>query len=111
MLVSRGLRLLSWVPEAGTARVPAMLHPIAGGVELGESVGACGAWIESASLFRGGGSACENSSFAPLGLVGFPLLPTACAVGCILTPLRGCRLATALVKRCPDTNRPFFSSL
>jgi len=32
---------------------------------------------------------CENSSFAPLGLVPFPLEPTAYAVGCILTPLRG----------------------
>jgi hypothetical protein len=31
----------------------------------------------------------ENLSFAPLGLVCFPLFPTACAVGCILTPLRG----------------------
>jgi hypothetical protein len=30
----------------------------------------------------------ENLSFAPLGLVCFPLFPT-CAVGCILTPLRG----------------------
>jgi hypothetical protein len=31
----------------------------------------------------------ENISFAPLGLDRFPLAPTACAVGCILTPLRG----------------------
>jgi hypothetical protein len=31
----------------------------------------------------------ENQSFAPLGLVWFPLFPTACAVGCIFTPLRG----------------------
>jgi len=32
----------------------------------------------------------ENRSFAPLGLTGFPvLLPTAYAVGCILSPLRG----------------------
>ena len=29
------------------------------------------------------------ASFAPLGLPRFPLLPTANAVGCILTPLRG----------------------
>jgi len=29
---------------------------------------------------------------APLGLIGFQLLATAYAVGCILTPLRGCRL-------------------
>jgi len=28
-------------------------------------------------------------SFAPLGLVLFPTLPTAYAVGCILAPLRG----------------------
>jgi hypothetical protein len=38
---------------------------------------------------RGLKSVRENLSFAPLGLVCFPLLPTACAVGCILTPLRG----------------------
>ncbi len=31
----------------------------------------------------------EDCSFAPPGLVHFPLAPTACAVGCILTPLRG----------------------
>jgi hypothetical protein len=31
----------------------------------------------------------ENRSFAPLGLIGFPLLPTADPVGCTLTPLRG----------------------
>ncbi len=31
----------------------------------------------------------ENSSFAPPGLVYFPLGPTACAVGFTLTPLRG----------------------
>jgi hypothetical protein len=31
----------------------------------------------------------ENWSFAPQGLVCFPLFPTAYAVGCILTPLRG----------------------
>jgi hypothetical protein len=34
-------------------------------------------------------SARENSSFAPPGLDRFPLPPTADAVGCILTPLRG----------------------
>ena len=33
----------------------------------------------------------ENSSSAPLGLALFSLAPTACAVGCILTPLRGCK--------------------
>jgi hypothetical protein len=32
-------------------------------------------------------------SFAPLGLVGWPLLPTAYAVGCTLSPLRGYKLA------------------
>jgi hypothetical protein len=31
----------------------------------------------------------ENSSFAPLGLDHFPLVPRAFAVGCILSPLRG----------------------
>jgi hypothetical protein len=31
----------------------------------------------------------ENSSFAPLGLHHFPLVPTAYAVGFILSPLRG----------------------
>src|SRR5271155_3975338 len=31
----------------------------------------------------------EKQSFAPLGLIWVLLLPTACAVGCILTPLRG----------------------
>jgi len=31
----------------------------------------------------------ENSSFAPLGLDHFPLVPTAYAVGSILSPLRG----------------------
>jgi hypothetical protein len=31
----------------------------------------------------------ENSSFAPLGLDHFPLVPTALAVGFILAPLRG----------------------
>jgi len=31
----------------------------------------------------------ENSSFAPLGLDHFPLVPTAYAVGFILSPLRG----------------------
>jgi hypothetical protein len=36
-----------------------------------------------------GFSVCENYSCAPLGLVHFPLLPTAHAVGCILAPLRG----------------------
>jgi hypothetical protein len=30
-----------------------------------------------------------NDSFAPTGLVRFALSPTACAVGCILAPLRG----------------------
>ena len=34
-------------------------------------------------------------SFAPLGLVLVPLQPTAYAVGCILTPLRGCRQSHA----------------
>jgi hypothetical protein len=31
----------------------------------------------------------ENCSFAPLRLAHFQCLPTACAVGCILTPLCG----------------------
>jgi len=31
----------------------------------------------------------QNSSFAPLGLDRLALAPTAYAVGCILTPLRG----------------------
>ncbi len=35
----------------------------------------------------------ENSSFAQPGFIRFPLLPTAYAVGCILTPLRGYGLA------------------
>ena len=34
-------------------------------------------------------SLCDGFSFAPLGLAQFPLAPTACVVGCILTPLRG----------------------
>jgi hypothetical protein len=34
----------------------------------------------------------ETLAFRPWGSSGFPLLPTAFAVGCILTPLRGCRL-------------------
>src|ERR1700684_1597339 len=34
----------------------------------------------------------ENQSFAPPGLVGLRLLPTAYAMGCILTPLRGYKL-------------------
>jgi putative addiction module component (TIGR02574 family) len=33
----------------------------------------------------------ENSSSAPPGLHHLPLTPTACAVGCILSPLRGCK--------------------
>jgi hypothetical protein len=35
----------------------------------------------------------ENQSFAPPGLVGLRLLPAGYAVGCILTPLRGSKLA------------------
>ena len=35
----------------------------------------------------------ENSSFTPLGLISFLLLPTAYAVGCILAPLRGYRFS------------------
>jgi hypothetical protein len=31
----------------------------------------------------------ETESFAPLGLLPFSWIPTACAVGCILPPLRG----------------------
>jgi hypothetical protein len=38
---------------------------------------------------RGLKSVLENSSFAPLGLDHFPLVPTAYAVGCILSPFRG----------------------
>ena len=34
-------------------------------------------------------SVCENASFAPAGLDYFALVPTAYAVGCILSPLRG----------------------
>src|SRR5207248_5652066 len=34
-------------------------------------------------------SACENRSSAPTGLAHFPLSPRACALGCILSPLRG----------------------
>jgi hypothetical protein len=34
-------------------------------------------------------SLCHNHSFAPSGLNQFPPLPTACAVGCNLAPLRG----------------------
>src|ERR1039458_2449541 len=41
----------------------------------------------------------ENSSFAPLGLAHFSLVPTACAVGCILTPLRGCKPPTLVPPR------------
>jgi len=33
----------------------------------------------------------QNYSYAPPGLDHFPLAPTACAVGCILSPLRGWR--------------------
>jgi len=43
-------------------------------------------------LRRGLKSVRESSSFAPLGLDHFPLVPTAYAVGCILSPLRGQKL-------------------
>src|ERR1035438_9861355 len=41
----------------------------------------------------------ENSSFAPLGLAHFSLVSTACAVGCILAPLRGCKPSTLVPPR------------
>jgi len=44
------------------------------------------------------GIAREKSSFAPLGLVLSLGSPTACAVGCILSPLRG------WLKRVPPGN-------
>jgi hypothetical protein len=37
----------------------------------------------------------EAESFAPLGLSLRCRKPTACAVGCILTPLRGCPIPPA----------------
>jgi len=37
----------------------------------------------------GSGSPAPSPPFAPLGLVGARAEPTACAVGCILSPLRG----------------------
>jgi len=40
-------------------------------------------------LRRGWKSARENSSFAPVGLDHFPLVPTAYPVGFIISPLRG----------------------
>ena len=41
---------------------------------------------------------CDNQSSAPLGLVWFPFLPAACAVGCILTPLAAAPVSTAGLK-------------
>src|SRR5438270_3956760 len=41
-------------------------------------------------------SLCASTSSAPSGLAQFPHRPTACAVGCILSPLRGLEPRTIL---------------
>ena len=46
----------------------------------------------------------ENFSFAPSGLNHLPLPPTACAVGCILSPLRDC-------ESCHCSNEPVENGL
>ncbi len=50
-------------------------------------------------------SLCENTSFAPLGLSNFACAPTACAVGCILTPLRGCKSEPSYHRRSEARDR------
>ena len=40
-------------------------------------------------MVRDHGQNFGGGSFAPLGLIRFAGLPTACAVGCILSPLCG----------------------
>ena len=48
----------------------------------------------------------ENSSFAPPGVDHFPLLPRSCALGCILTPLRGCQTPSPSHRKSGDRVLP-----
>ncbi|GEM_PF-3934122 len=70
--------MLSRFVSIGVIRI----HRLAGLSQDYLNIGWCGFW-RHAGAFQG-------SSFAPSGLVDlFVAHPTACAVGCILTPLRG----------------------
>ena len=53
---------------------------------------------EAIGILRAGEMERCCPSVAPPGLDYFPLAPTAHAVGCILTPLRGCKKGTQRLK-------------